>query len=335
MKRTCIGIYGRESEYIRKLAGYIRRRCGDKLEVKAFTKKETLEMCLEEGGLDCVLSEMEGASLCEKYEIWTALLSEDRQEAAGRICIEKYQSAEQIWKQFLKVGGEQLKGIHTLALGMDEEPVFIGVASPLHGCGKTSLGLYISRILGEKERVLFLTLDEFSCLPEILGEGSVPAELSELYYYYSQGELSDLRLQSAVCRWGETEYLVPAGAPGDLYRDGKPYEAGFFRNLAQAGGYRYLVIDLGNSLFQKEELFELCGRVYVPEGESPESLIRLEFFFHWLEDRELSGRAVRCRIPKEPGKGRMGNLRLAFLSESGMAVRKLLQRDGFLSGEAG
>ena len=52
MRRTCIGIYGGEGEYVRKLAGYIRRRCGDGLEVKAFTRKEALRECLEAGGLD-------------------------------------------------------------------------------------------------------------------------------------------------------------------------------------------------------------------------------------------------------------------------------------------
>ena len=179
MKRTCIGIYGKESEYIRKLAGYIRRRCGDSLEVKAFTKKENLKACLEEGGLDCVLAEPYGEALCSEYHVWTALLSEDRLETEERVCIEKYHSAEQIWKLLLKFSGDRLKSIGPLMIS-GLETVFIGIASPLHGCGKTSLGLYASRILGEQERTLFLTLDEFSCLPEILGEGTLPAELSEL-----------------------------------------------------------------------------------------------------------------------------------------------------------
>lgn len=333
MKRTCVGIYGKESEYIRKLAGYIRRRCGDSLEVKAFTKKESLKACLEEGGLDCVLAEPDGEAVCSGYGVWTAVLSENKAEAGDKVCIEKYQSAEQIWKLLLKFGGDRLKSICMLAEA-DTESTFIGIASPLHGCGKTTLGLFMSRILGERERTLFLTLDEFSCLPELLGEGEVPAELSELYYYYSQDLLSGARLQSAVCRWGEAEYLAPAREPGDLYQKGKPYETDFFRNLAQAGGYRYAVIDMGNSLFQKEAVMELCGRIYVPEGEGTESRIRLEEFFKWLKNKGLSERAARCRC-FEAADGHTGNFRRAFLSGTGTAVRKLLQQDGFLTEGAG
>ncbi len=337
MKRSRIGIYGEEGEYVRKLAAYIRRRCSDSLEVKAFTKKEALKECLEEGGVDCMLTESDGEPLCREYRVWTALLSECGEEAKerGGICIEKYQSAEQIWKMLLKFGGERLQGAGTPFTATDAEPVFIGIASPVHGCGKTSLGLFAGRLLAEYERTLFLSLDEFSCLPEILGEGGGVAELSELYYYYSQGELSGIRLQPALCRWGKAEYLVPAGEPEDLYREGKPYEAGFFRALAQAGAYRYVVLDLGNSLFGKEGILGLCKRLYVPEETSPGGLIRMEQFCKWLENRGLSERAVRCRIPWDTGKRHDCSFQLAFLSETGETVQRLLRKDGFLPEEAG
>lgn len=337
VKRTCIGIYGEEGEYVRKLAGYIRRRCSDSLEVKAFTKKEALEECLKKGGVDCMLTEPGGESLCVQYKVWTALLSENgaEREERGGICIEKYQSAEQIWKLLLKLGGERLGGAGVPLTATDTEPVFIGVVSPLHGCGKTGFGLFAGRILAGYERTLFLSLDEFSCLPEILGEGGGMAELSELYYYYSQGELSGVRLQPALCRWGEAEYLVPAGEPEDLYREGKPYEAGFFRELARVGAYRYVVIDLGNSLFCKEEILGLCSRLYLPEEDSPGGQVRMEQFCRWLENRGLLGRALRCRLPWETGKGGSHSFQLAFLSETGETVRRLLGKDGFLPKEAG
>ena len=337
MRRTCIGIYGGEGEYVRKLAGYIRRRCGDGLEVKAFTRKEALRECLEAGGLDCVLTETDGEAICAEYGVWTAFLSEGASAGAKAdgIYIDKYQSAEQIWRLLLKFGGERLKGAGTPLAAADAAPVFIGIASPLHGCGRTSLGLCVGRMLGQRERTLLVTLDEFSCLPEIMGEPDAPAELSELYYYYSQGELSGIRIQSALCRWGEAEYLAPVREPEDLYRDGNPYEAGFFRALAMEGAYRYVVLDLGGSLCGKGELLGLCGRIYVPEQDAPGDLVRLRRVHGWLEGMGLSERALRCRIPWEMGRGGPENLRLAFLAKTGAAVRALLQKDGFLPKEAG
>ncbi len=337
MGRKCIGIYGKEGEYARKLAVYIRRRCGDGLEVRVFTKKEILKECLENGQLDCVLAENDAWGLCRNYEnVWTAILSDGEagQPAYGIPCIEKYQSAEQIWKMLLKFGGERLTGNGGLA-AENSETVFLGIASAVHGCGKTALGLCLSRFLAERERTLFLTLDEFSCLPEILGEEGVEAEVSELYYYYSQKELTRARIQSAVCRWGEAEYLAPAGDLGDLYREGKPYETDFFRCLAETGDYRYVVIDMGNSLFQKEKLLGMCRKLYVPEGETEENAVRIDQFLKWLEYEGFLERSVRCNIPWNVEGGRQYSFRRAYLQETGAVARGLLQKDGFFSGEAG
>ncbi|MCI8551234.1 MAG: hypothetical protein HFI68_11730 [Lachnospiraceae bacterium] len=337
MGRKCIGIYGKEREYAGKLAGYIRRRCGDELEVRVFTKKEILKECLESDQLDCVLVEKDAWGLCRNYgNVWMAILSEGEagQSVYDIPCIEKYQSAEQIWKQLLKLGGERLTGNGGLA-AENSETVFLGVASAVHGCGKTALGLCLSRFLAKQGRTLFLTLDEFSCLPEILGEEGAEAEVSELYYYYSQKELTRARIQSAVCRWGEAEYLAPAGGLGDLYREGKPYETDFFRCIAETGAYRYVVIDMGNSLFQKEKLLGMCRKLYVPEGKTEENAIRVDQFLKWMEYEGLLERLVRCNVTWKGEGGRQYSFRRAHLLETGAVARSLLQKDGFLSDGAG
>ena len=67
MGRTRLGIYDRESEYARSLGNFLRRRSGDSLEVKLFTRLDALGDCLEGGGLDAVLIDAEAEALCRTH----------------------------------------------------------------------------------------------------------------------------------------------------------------------------------------------------------------------------------------------------------------------------
>lgn len=338
MGRICIGIYDRECGYARRLAGYIRRRCEDSLEVRVFTSEQTLKECLEGGGLDCLLAGETVRDLWTGCENLLAVrLSEEGKENLDKkaACIEKYQSAEQIWRKLLRVGGEELFGAGFLSsVQPEEETVFIGICSPLHGCGKTRLGLSMSRLLAEYGKTLFVTLDEFSCLPAILGEETPEADLSEIYYYYSQGSLSQTRLQMALCRWGKAEYLAPARLPEDLYPEGKPYGEEFIRCLAGTAGCRYLVLDLGNSVRGKESsLFSMCRKLYVPDREMPGEALRTKAFLQWLEETGLPGGRVERFVMEKSETGWYETADGGYSGQLGAVAERLLRRGGLMEGK--
>lgn len=304
MGRIRLGIYDKETGYARNLAAYLRKRCEDNFEIKIFTRIDALENCLGENGLDLILAGMEAETLCRKYkEVPAAILLEENGTDKEFFGINKYQSAEEIWKKLLLFAGDRINGslFRQVSSGKTE---FLGIASPVHGCGKTSIGLMMSRILGEREenKVLFLSLDEFSVLSFMIGGEQVGLELSELFYYYSQGELLDTRLQAAVSRWGKTDYILPVKIPEDLYSGGKPYEAEFFRCLAEKGGYGQVVLDLGNSISGKEDILRLCSRIYVPARETAADEARVQMFLKWMEVLEIEKRVVVLRIPEFQGK---------------------------------
>ena len=46
-RRRRFGIYDREAEYTRRLGSYLRRRCGDMLEIKIFPDWRRLKAVLE------------------------------------------------------------------------------------------------------------------------------------------------------------------------------------------------------------------------------------------------------------------------------------------------
>ncbi|QNM04557.1 P-loop NTPase family protein [Qiania dongpingensis] len=341
-RRRRFGIYDREAEYTRRLGSYLRRRCGDMLEIKIFTRLETLESCLGDEMLDMALVGKEAAELCRNCRgLWFAVLTEEGGEngfsddGTNIPQINKYQSAEQIWKQILKLeGGLFWEGERDQGYGNTVS--FLGICSPVHGCGKTSLGLIMSRILAERKKVLFLTLDEFSSLPFLVGEErQEEAELSELFYYYSQKELTGARIQAAAGRWGQAEYIFPVKIPEDLYQDNMPYKTGFFLELAERGGYELAVLDLGEHAYGKEHLMRLCSRLFVPGRESPMDEMRINMFLEWLKKRGAGEHAVRCLIPAGPEDIRKYSLIKAFHGQMGSYVRELLDRYGYGQGVEG
>lgn len=339
MKRLCFGVYDREAGYARRLGSYLRRRCRDTLEIKVFTEKEALVSCLEAEGLQFVLAGQDVEDLCRRYHgIWFAVLSEEGENGGqeGAFHIAKYQSAEHIWKWVLKLAGDRITG-EMLLTDTGAEAEFLGICSPVHGCGKTVLGLVMSRILAEQgnSRVLFITLDEFSALSALTGETQEEPELSELFYYYSQGELTKSRFQAALCKWGETEYILPARIPEDLYPEGKPYETAFFKQLARLGEFRQVVLDVGNSIWGKEKILKLCQKIFVPGWENYYDEMRLGQFLEWMNEMGLGERSIRLRMPEEckESGGRYGGADHAFSGQIGLFARAVLERSGYDLGE--
>ncbi len=350
MGKIRLGIYDRNAGYARGLGGYIRRYRGDGLEVKIFTGCEPLEACLTEGGLDVLLADREAEALCRQHkEIWAAILDEgspdDKMPSREKsdlphIC--KYQSADRLWRNVLLLGGEHLAGT-TAADGILRETGLIGVCALSGGYGRTRLGLFMGQVLAAQDRTLFLTLEEFSAVSFFMNGELPEAEISELYYYYSQGGLTAARLQAAVCRRGKLDMIAPVKNPGDLYREGKPYEPAFFKGMAETGGYRWIVLDMGNDLAGKTAVLRECSRIFVLENgcgeeEAAKNLVvpqweqvRTGAAVSWLEALGLGERIVRCRLPLGPFRYGTAGRELTGPAED--RVRRILEKCGLIPGQ--
>ena len=290
MERIRIGIYDRNPDYARSLAGYFRRHQGEQAEIQVFTEPESLEQAARDGRIRILLADETAEYLCRASpDVKIAVLSENGggSEPNGtelpRIC--RYQSADQIWKSLLLLFEAEFLSEHG---GRIEETdgKLIGICTP--GTDSTGLGLTLTALLSEQGKTLYLTLEEFSSLQTLMGAES--PELSELYYYYSQNSLTAARLAASVLGSGSAQMIAPVWDPEDLYREGQLYEPEFFRTLAALGAYQQVILNLG-SVSGRSRLFEAC-RVIVGEKGSPAEA--------WLEEhgfgeksRFLSGALIR------------------------------------------
>ena len=338
--RFRLGIYDRDAWYARRLGSYIQRSCRGQLEIMVFTRLETLGACLACRGADLLLAGMDARGICgDSPAVQTVFLTEtaEEEQLPGILKTARYQSAEQIWKDLLELAGERI-GQGALFPEKRSGTAFIGICAVPHVHGDTVLGLVMSRILAEtsKKRTLFVTLEEFSPLDVLAGQerdGAGP-ELSELYYYYSQEELTGARLQSAVCRWGEAEYILPVRMPEDLYRDGDAYEAEFFRRLAELGSYDRVIMDMGNSIWGREGALRLYGTVFAPADAGPAGEVCVTRFRQWMREKGMEDCVVPVLMDPDLRKtaGQRSGAEQACRGRMGRLAEELLERSGYGAG---
>ena len=120
------------------------------------------------------------------------------------------------------------------------------VYSPVNRCQKTSFALTLGQILAEEDRTLYINLEDFSGMSALMNE-MFTGSISDLLYYYRQGQCSWARLSSMIYTWGDLDYIPPARYPEDLSQTEGGYLAGFLSDLAKTSVYRMIVVDAGQS----------------------------------------------------------------------------------------
>ena len=205
----------------------------------------------------------------------------------------------------------------------------IGVYSPVGRCGKTAFAFTLGQDLSRSSKTLFLTLEECCALSALTGT-EYEAGLSELLYYYRQGEYSHLRLRGVTYSWGELDYVPPAEYPEDLAQMKGEELAGLIDLIASEGLYETIVVDLGHFFWGTELFLSLCDVVYTPVQEDPVSLVKLE---QWQKYIEVSGyggileRIRRIRLPYQKNLVQQGHyLEQLLWGEMGDFVRSLTGR---------
>lgn len=239
----------------------------------------------------------------------------------------KYQATDSVLREVMSC--YQVKEQPVRMVTGSQKSRIIGVYSPVGRCGKTAFAFTLGQDLSRSSKTLFLTLEECCALSAFTGT-EYEAGLSELLYYYRQGEYSHLRLRGVTYSWGELDYVPPAEYPEDLAQMKGEELAGLIDLIASEGLYETIVVDLGHFFWGTELFLSLCDVVYTPVQEDPVSLVKLE---QWQKYIEVSGygglleRIRRIRLPYQKNLVQQGHyLEQLLWGEMGDFVRSLTGR---------
>ncbi len=182
----------------------------------------------------------------------------------------KYQCASQIIQEVFEIYVENSSESILKEFGYNRTKLE-AVYSPVRGIGKTRFAIAMGKEWAAKEKVLYLNMEEYPGFEtEYLDESRI--DLGDLLYFIKQreGHLS-LRLQSAVRKMGNLDYVPPVFLAADLKAVKREEWVEFLDKVRAFGFYDRILLDLGESLQGLFSILEMCDTIYMPVKEDENS----------------------------------------------------------------
>ena len=324
--KKIMAVYDADSRYADRLAEYANQREQVPFRVVAFTSLEKLREFSQRETIDLLLigEGTDQEQLVGIQALQIVRLSESGQAKEGEAVVYKYQASDSILREVMS--WYQPQEIPALMTVSGRRSRITGVYSPINRCGKTSFALTLGQVHSREEKVLYMTLEEFSGLSALTGT-VYKGGLSDLLYDYSQREYSAVRLGSVTYQWGGLDYIPPVTYAEDKAGVSQEVFSGLIRRIAADGAYEELILDIGMFCGGAEELLGICDVVYVPVKEDAVSTAKLE---EWKDYLKRSGRSsvwekLRfLKLPEPSGtQVRETYLEQLLWSELGDFVREL------------
>ena len=177
----------------------------------------------------------------------------------------------------------------------------------------------LGQILAEDQKVLYINLEGYSGLFEMLDirtEGS----LLDLMYEYSlnPGDLFNFICKYTV-RMDELNILIPARSPFELQEVDPSLWMSFLSDLTSSGRFGAIILDISDAVRGALDLMNVCTSIYTPLRKDSFSLAKLKDFTDMLVKcpggEELDSRIVKLRFPYfEDIDGSLSDLKHSRLS---------------------
>ncbi len=328
-----MAVYDIDTDYAERFADVVNQKEKMPFTVVPFTSPELLEEFAEKHQIEILLiNSRADPELTARVRARSVVsLAEGRIRPAGETAypsVYKYQSADSVIRDVMTCYCGQPVEDPYVVLGRRAK--VIGVYSPVGRCLKTSMCLIMGQQLAREGKTLYLGFDEFSGLERILGtESGSGSDLSDVIYFFRQGDFHVMRLRSLVYTWRDMDYIAPIRYPEDLEQMSGEEAGELIDRLASGSGYGYVIVDAGRPAKNLVPILSRCDVIFMPVKNDAYSSGRIAQFEEYL--RETGREDIRQMIRKvdlppcpSPGRGQ-DYMDQILCSETGDYVRKLLR----------
>lgn len=290
-----------DERYARKLAQILRSQERFAAGIQVITQPGLLEKYMQTHTVDWIFLTREfisDALMDEMAGCITILV--DTPDPLDSTSVAKYQPADRLVPQLLDSLPGQL---------MISKKEVVTVLSPDSREAGTMLALSLAVTLGVQGRVLYLELDPFSPLKELIPFAQAP-DVSDEMFYFRQG-IGISEQSTPLLQWKGMTVLGPPGHTEDL-EDLRQMEPGLFLEFLQQGSSAdWMICHLGDSVAQAAELLPVSRHLYLAEKKDPWCRSRCSQIYQYLQDlyeEDLGHQYSICSIPE---------VRLDHLTEEG------------------
>lgn len=330
MKKKILALYDSEKDYLESLARFLKEKEELPFALHTYTEKEKLLASAKKEKIEVLMV----AETDFTYEIAgletgkTLLLNESGTVKDTRLRnIDKYQKAENIWRELMDSYADMLTGEKQTLTGKGSAKI-IGMYSPVKRCLQTSFALTLGQVLAERKKTLYISFEHYAGWNRLLDK-NVRGDLAALLYFAEeQGEKFFCRMQSMTLKIGQLYYIPPAYAGQNLiYVKGQDWQR-LLQKIAEEGGYDYIILDLSESIQGTFELLRMCDRIYtlVREDEQAQAkLLQYEELLREYDYEDVLDKTDKQLLPQFTGLPE--RMEQYTGGELAAYVRKLIKED--------
>lgn len=338
MKKQKFAIFDLETSYACNLMEYMAERQSIPFETLVFCSMESLKTYTEENMIDLLMvSQRMMCPELRKLNIRRiVILSEGEAAEEFQDCpaVYKYQSSECLVAEVMNYYAKQ-ETVQPRLLKKREVQV-IGVYSPVGRCGKTCFALTLGQILAQKKPVLYLNLEDYAGF-SFLMEKEGMSDISDIMYFLRQHRGNAVfKVNSALQRLGELDYVPPAFSAGDL-REIKAEEwVRLLDELIACSNYETIILDIGRTVDDVFTLLAQCTCIYMPVCTDVISMAKInqyEQLLLELEYGEILDKTQKLGLPfAAPVIQGEYSMEQLVNSELGDYVKRLLRQEAMEDG---
>lgn len=292
-------ILDKEEDFLYGISSYFQEKIGKSFDIYSFHTKEALISFGEEKKkeIDVYLGrrmeEEERRNLRIKQEIY--FTEGDLVQETDTDVIYKYQPAEQIMKEFLKICRFSSRICGT---GVLNDTKILGVYSPLGRCGKTSFALAMGQVLAQNYRTVYVNLEEWPGFERFIC-GYSGLDISDLIYYIKQEkEGLAIYINGMLQEFNGLKIIPPVKMAPDIQELGEDVNR-LLQEIVRSDNYDVVIVDFGRQIKSMLPAIVHLEKLYMPVLMDEISKAKLQEFFRFLrtsEYQEMEQKIKQCKL---------------------------------------
>ena len=299
MRKKRLALCDPEADYAQQMAAYLEKDKDFPWEVIVFTKKEGLEASFGEADVLLIAESVVGEEMMEYSARHVVLLNESGTIRFPQVHnIDKYQAAEKVKAQLLKLYAEQEEKVFPVLQNVSETKV-IGFYSPVKRCLQTGTAIACGQLLARGNRVLYLNFENYVGYSWL--EEEPEGDLATLLYYLDEdSQRFMLRLKSLLRYRGDWAYIVPMQNSVDLPFIREEEWMQLINRCRFSGMFDYIILDLNESLQGLFGILQQCHLILTIVKEDATAGKKLEKYAFLLKQRgceNVKEKTVELVIP--------------------------------------
>ncbi|MBP5198195.1 MAG: hypothetical protein J6033_03980 [Lachnospiraceae bacterium] len=301
--KNVIALCDKDAEYRELLATYLIQRSLPGFEVRQFGDPSEMGESFDDSSTVFVFGEnvFEENMDMDDYKGPIAILNESGIVRGDNLRnINKFQPAEVVRREILELF-EGCENVGKNLVDRKRRTSFVGIYSPVRRCFQTTFALALSRQLSMDHRTLYLNLEHFAGISEMLPDMQVRDLGDLLYFLNADEEKFRLRLSTITKRVGELDIVPPMKAGQNLLGVMNEEWIEMMKKIDGLNQYEFVVMDLSDCVRGLFEVLRRCDAVYTltrDDNVSKSKLLQYEQVLSLSEYGDVLKKSVKLNVPK-------------------------------------